>query len=271
MMFALALALALPVIVMTAGRGRAAEPDSADGAIELTRLMAHFAKSGNVRALFEETRHITLLNDPISTGGRLYFSPPDRLARHATRPGRSSVIAHGGRVTFRDETGTRTMDLGSSDVARSVIGNLAAFLRGDLGELRARFEITFVVEGDAEGENGTRTWQIDLEPKRKEVRAVIALIRFSGTEWTLDSMETREANGDSVLVAFSRVETNVDLAPAEFDRIFSTDRLHDDLDDKPGDKPSESSVDKPSGSPVDKPSDSSANSPANAPRAPANP
>jgi hypothetical protein len=181
--------------------------------------MDHFANSGTVRAVFKETRRLALLADPIETEGVLYFAPPDRLVRQTTRPGSSRIVVHGGRVAFRDETGTRTLDLGSSDVARSLVDNLMAFLRGGLPRPHERYTIAFSSDGQG--------WRVDLEPRPKAVRAIIEGMRFSGTGWALGAMETRETNGDISISVFSRVETQLELSRDDFERIFSLDLLDD--------------------------------------------
>ena len=210
----LALACGLP------GTGQSAETPLDAAPDELVTLMDHFAKSGVVRADFAETRRLSLLTEAIETRGVLYFAPPNRLARHTTLPGDSRVSVYGGRVAFRDETGTRRLDLGSSEVARSLVGNLMVVLRGDLPELRARYEIRFASNG--------QDWQLDLEPRPKAVRAMIEMIRFSGTGWMLRAVETRETNGDVSIVTLSRVETRLTLSVEDFSRIFSLDIANDD-------------------------------------------
>ena len=93
---------------------------------DLEGLMQRLASSGGVRASFRETKHLSLLSSPLETEGVLYFAPPDLLARHTSRPGRSSVVIRGDRVELRDETGRQVIDLGSSGVARQYVDNLAA-------------------------------------------------------------------------------------------------------------------------------------------------
>jgi len=196
---------------------------------ELITLMDQFAKSGTVRAEFKETRRLSLLVEPIETEGVLYFSPPDRLSRRTTRPGNSAVVVHGSRVSFRDETGTRTLDLASSDVAQSLIDNLMVLLRGDLPGLRDRYSIEFTSDG--------QRWHLDLEPRLETVRTIIEKIRFSGDGGTLEAMETQETNGDTTRAVFSRVETQLDFSPAQRENVFSIEPL-DGNDSSPSTPPS---------------------------------
>ena len=169
----------------------------------LEALMTHFAKSGGVRAHFDETRTLSILTAPIETEGTLYFSPPDRLARVTTQPGASTVVVHGTRVVLEDETGRREMDLGASDVARGLVSNLMVLLRGDLPELRKRYAITYSPEGER--------WQLDLVPRSNTLRALVELVRVTGIGQRLMGMETRETNGDATVTRFSELESGLDL------------------------------------------------------------
>jgi outer membrane lipoprotein-sorting protein len=182
---------------------------------ELEALMELFAGSGDVRAHFQESRHLSILTDPIETTGTLYFSPPDRVARHVTRPGRSSVVIEAGRISFGDETGQRVFDFDTSEVARALVGNLMAVFRGDLESLRARYSISF----DSDGEN----WTLDLEPRSRALRGIIERIRFTGQGRKLTAMETRESNGDRTIMRFSEIEIGLSWEQGDLDRIFSLD------------------------------------------------
>jgi outer membrane lipoprotein-sorting protein len=191
----------------------AAEVDLGSGPPGFLELMVSFSKSGVVRARVEETRTLALLSEPIETEGVVYFAPPSRLARYTTRPGTSRVVVNGTRVAFSDETGHRTMDLGASEVAQTLIGNLMFLLRGDAAALRERYVVAF---------RATRAgWELDLEPRSRAVRALIERTVFRGEGSSVSSMETIETNGDHSIARFLDVETGVDLAPAELDRIFS--------------------------------------------------
>ena len=177
--------------------------------------MKRFAESGGVRARFRELRHLSILTDPIETTGMLYFAPPDRLARHATWPGRSSVVVEAGRVSLGDETGQRVFDLDTSEVARALVDNLMVVFRGDLESLKAQYSISF----DSDGEN----WTLDLEPRSRALRGIIDRVRFTGRSGKLSAMETRESNGDRAIMRFSEIEIGLSWEQGDLDRIFSLD------------------------------------------------
>ena len=207
------LVMFLPIVwvIYAAGSLAAAANGSAPG--ELEALMRRFASSGGVRARFRESRQLVILTDPIETTGMLYFAPPDRLARHTTWPGRSSVVIEAERVLLADETGKRVFDLNTSEVARALVGNLMIVFRGDLESLRARYAISF--------DSNAERWTLDLEPRSRDVRGVIERIRFVGHGRNLTDMETRESNGDRTIMELSEIEVGLTWGQRDLDRIFS--------------------------------------------------
>jgi outer membrane lipoprotein-sorting protein len=210
-----ALVMLLPIGWVICGGGSLASDAIDPAPSELAALMERFAGSGGVRVRFRELRHLSILTDPIETTGRVYFAPPDRLARHTTWPDRSSVVVEAGRVSVGDETGQRVFDFDTSEVARALVGNLMIVFRGDLESLKARYSITF----DSAGEN----WTLDLEPRSRAVRGIIDRIRFTGRNRELSAMETHETNGDRTIMRFDEIELGLAWEQGDLDRIFSLD------------------------------------------------
>lgn len=175
--------------------------------------MARLAQSGGVEAHFREIRQLTILSEPIESRGVLYFAPPDWLARHVTQPGEAKIVVRDDRVSFRDETGVQTLELGSSEVARAMVGNVSVLLRGDLPALRQQYDVGFEVDGDA--------WTLDLEPKDRVVRQLIERLRVEGKQNQLVRMESIETSGDVTVTEFSDVEVGVEFSPEARAEIFS--------------------------------------------------
>jgi outer membrane lipoprotein-sorting protein len=190
---------------------------SVDG---LKDLMALFAGSKGVRAEFSESRYLSILTEPIETGGILYFSPPDYLARYTSQPDASSIVTDGKQVTLRDRTGTKTIDLGSSELARELVSSFAVLLRGDLTALNAGYEVE-LYSGKGSDSLLTSPWILDLKPRSSEVRDFIERTRVEGLGNRLTSMETLEKNGDRTLTTFSAVETGLEFDDEELEHLFS--------------------------------------------------
>ncbi len=183
--------------------------------MSLDALMLLLQQSGGVRADFVETRMISILAAPIESRGTLYFAPPDRIARVTTQPGHSTAVVRGMRADVIDETGRRSVDLRSSDIAYTLISNIMVLLRGDLPGLRERYELSFDADGQA--------WELDLDPRAADLRAIIVRIRVKGVGATVTEMDTLETNGDATHSKFSNVETGLDFDADGSSGVFSID------------------------------------------------
>jgi len=181
--------------------------------MELEELMELFAGSGGVRANFREVRRVSILVDPIETYGVLYFAPPERLARHVTKPGRSRIVVDGRRVAFRDEAGLQQVDLDTSELAEAIVANVMVVLRGDLESLRSRYEVSFQSE--------LESWTLELRPRSRVLKGVVEKIRFSGRGREPAVMETFETNGDATALYLSEVELGLAWGEEDLASIFS--------------------------------------------------
>lgn len=220
---ALPLRQAAMILCLVAGSGVASDrPDVLEPAPQdLETLMMLFAGSGGVRAQFLERRELEILQNPIETRGDLYFSPPDRLARHTRRPGQSSLVVHGNKLTLRDETGQQTLNLDSSELARGLVNNFSVLLSGDLDSLRERYEIEFSPHRSTENQEPDG-WLLELKPRSRLIRSLVERIRIEGQSNRLTTMETLETNGDRSVMVFTAVETGLEFDSDELARFFST-------------------------------------------------
>ena len=217
------IAACLLSMAMLLGDARVAQAESAylaePAPANVESLMSFFAKAGAVRARFASTQRISILAAALESEGELYFEPPDRMVRNTTRPGRSKVIVEGTRVAMLDETGLRRMDLSRSGPARGLVENMMLVLRGDLRGLNERYFAAYQVEAGKSRE-GAR-WTLSLEPRDPAVAALVAEILFEGRGHRLESMLTREANGDSTQTRFEDVGFGEEISESDRARLFS--------------------------------------------------
>lgn len=207
------LVLATLCLAAPADRGVASGAASPEAGLTLQGLMERLAGSGGVRARFVETRHLALLSEPLESEGRLYFAPPDRMARVVTRPHAARMVIRGDALVIDDPSAGPALALGANRMAREMVDNVLVILSGDLETLRQRYLVSF--GADDEG------WQLRLEPRARGLRRFVEAIELSGRGAALERMEVRETGGDRTVTRFLDVETGVDFAPAEDQRLFS--------------------------------------------------
>lgn len=180
----------------------------------LEDLMRVMAETPGVVADFTETKRLAILEAPLQTRGRLYFIPPDRMARHTNAPGKSSLIIDGDRLRFEDEAGNDDIDLAANPVARVFVENFIVLFNGDLAELRRRYEPTFKVDGER--------WSLTLVPKAAPLARLIESIEMRGDAAGMRSMTLREEGGDTTETVFENLDTRHRFSEREIADYFAT-------------------------------------------------
>ena len=205
--------LALLALLAAASLGAGSEsPAIPSGPLTLEALMHRMATTTGVRAEFREEKNLALLETPLVSEGTLYFIPPSRMARITSRPGVSSLVIDGGRMSYTDEAGASDVDLSGNRVAHSMVENFVVLFGGDLEALRARYDVEFHAEE-------TR-WQLRMTPKAAPLSQFIASVGLRGTGPALEEMVIREADGDLTTTRFRQVETDTRFTPEELARLF---------------------------------------------------
>ena len=145
---------------------------------------------------FVETRHSSLLREPLVTTGELRFEPPATLERRVTTPYAERYRIAGDQVTIDRPGGgpPRTLSLGGQPLLANLADTIRAMLRGDLPVLERLYRIELA---------GSREdWALTLLPSDPATVEFVASVRVSGRGGTLAEMEVVEPNGDRTVTRF---------------------------------------------------------------------
>jgi len=149
--------------VLLAMLAYAEEPREPAG-FSLTELMDGMASTSGVMADFREQKQIALLEKPLSSSGKIFFVPPDRLARFTLEPESSALIIDGKKLRFQ-QGDREKFDLSGNPMARIFIDNFIVLFNGDLPKLQDLYHTHFDAEGDH--------WTLILEPRRSPLRGLV--------------------------------------------------------------------------------------------------
>ncbi len=171
------------VLLLALGAGSAHAADW-----DLARLMRTLAANAGGRVSFVETRHLAILDQPLTTTGTLVYVAPARLERYTETPVRESMVLDADTLTLTREGKTHTLRLRDYPEAAALIESIRATLAGD----RATLERTYALSL-----GGTAAqWTLDLLPADQAVAKVVVRIRVSGSEGEVLGMEIFQADGD---------------------------------------------------------------------------
>jgi len=194
----------------------AAASESTSPGLDFESLLRDFAATPGLEAQFREEKHLTLLRAPLESDGRLYFAPPDKLARHVLHPSPSVIVVRGRTITVDDDTGSRSIDLAEAPIASAFVDSLRMLLTGDLAALRSEHEVDFSVPS----KSAPRAWTLQLRPRKQPLLGVIDRIEIAGTDTTLAEVHVFETAGDHTRVRFANVDASHEFSPVELDQAF---------------------------------------------------
>jgi outer membrane lipoprotein-sorting protein len=169
----------------------AAESATAFSPAELMQLLAEVQSS---RAHFVETRHSTMLKEPLALSGRLVYRRPDRLEKHVQAPFVETITIQGSRVTVsRGAQTDRVITLPAGSTAQALIESLRATLAGDLPALERHFAVAV---------SGSRSaWSMTLTPRGATLP--VERVEFAGNDNRIRRIEVLESGGDRTVTTIS--------------------------------------------------------------------
>lgn len=186
-----------------------ADPPCASTEACLARLAAAQASTTAIDARFVQTKHVSLLDEPLVSTGRFRFRRPDRVRLDIETPHPSTILIAGRSITIPGLDATEQRAIAGSPMA-AMFTELGAVFAGTLDRAPAHFAVTARGEGDA--------IIVTLTPTAADYQRLFRSIeiRFGGPVIMVQSMRLDDALGDSLEVALRDVRRNPDLPDAVF-------------------------------------------------------
>lgn len=153
----------------------------------LEQLMERFAGVGERNARFVEMQHLSMLDIPLESHGRLTFRAPDYLAKRVDDGG-GSYRVEGERLYIEQGGEERSISLQSYPLLTAFVASFRATLSGDLDRLQRYYMV--------ELEGGPAAWHLRLEPQHAGMARVVREIRISGSQDRVERFEMVEQGGD---------------------------------------------------------------------------
>jgi hypothetical protein len=179
----------------------------------LKKLLAEFKRVPGIAADFEEKKHIALLKTPLESSGKVYFHPPQSLARLVEKPRPSHLVISGRRIVVKEDGVRREVDLSDKPALRALINSLLHVLSGNREQLLRDYEAQF------EGTSDT-TWKLVLLPRNNDLKNLVQSFTFEGDSLVLSRLRVLEASGDETVTKFSNVDTARKFSTEEIARFF---------------------------------------------------
>ena len=161
---------------------------------DVRQLMQELSQVKEAKGTFTESKHLQVLSHPLESSGTLLFKAPDHLEKHTVAPKAESLVLDKGvlRIDNKARNIKRTLQLQDYPALWALVESIRSTLAGDLETLQRFY--TIELDGNSSG------WTMTLQPIELKMREVVSEVRISGHANIIDSIETREANGDHALM-----------------------------------------------------------------------
>jgi len=159
-------------------------------------------------ARFEQTKHLSLMNEPLVSRGRFAFKQPDQVLWQIDEPA----------ITVRiDRNGVHLPNLPNAEAEVAALGPFSNMMRelsgvftGSLGTVRKNFDVH--ANGDA------AAIHVRLVPRNAQWQRMFRSVElsFAMPDLTMKTIHIDEALGDSLDIVFTDVHRNDAVAEAAF-------------------------------------------------------
>ncbi len=200
-------ALAAVALLALAGRAAAAPCASSD---ECLRVLATAqAETRTLDARFTQTKHVSLLDEPLVSSGRFRFRAPDHVRLDIETPQPATILIAGRAIHIPGLPEGEQRALAASPMA-ALFGQLGALMAGNLATPPA--DVHVAAQGSTDG------IAVTLTPTTAAGQRVFQtmVLRFAGPPPTIRWMRLDDTLGDHLEVELHEVRRNIELPDAVF-------------------------------------------------------
>jgi hypothetical protein len=163
----------------------------------LAKLMDALAHNRAGVATFEETKFISVLDQPVVSSGELRFAAPDHLEKVTLKPRGESMILDGDRLTLQRGSRRKLVSLAEYPEVAGMVESMRATLAGDRKALERAYYVGF--DGSAE------SWNLTLIPTVAAIAKLVAKIHMHGSGAEVREIDILQADGDHSRMTIHRV------------------------------------------------------------------
>ena len=206
-MWATRIALAVVAVVVAGGPAAAAPCAGTDACLQLIEASQRTTRA--LCARFEQTKHLSLLAEPLVTRGQFAFREPDQVLWRVDEPAITVHIDRNG-IHLPDVPGLKD-EVAALAPFSAMMRQLSGLFTGSLNAVRTTFEVTAAPDGGA--------IRIHLVPRDPQWQRMFRSIDvwFAQPEWIVTALHIDEALGDSLDIRFSDLHRNDAVANAALD------------------------------------------------------
>ncbi|MBO3096873.1 outer membrane lipoprotein carrier protein LolA [Gelidibacter pelagius] len=182
-------------------------------ASEQTKFKAKVQKTAqNTQTIvsdFVQTKHISVLDNEITSEGKLVFKAPDFVKWEYLKPYQNTAIFKDDQLLVNNEGKRQNIDLGANKMFRSLNSLIVNSIKGDMFD-ESQFDLEYFKVDQG--------YLVKFVPKDKRLKKFMASfeLKFSGTTTEVDEVKLIEPNDDYTLITFQNRKLNTTVSNSAF-------------------------------------------------------
>lgn len=159
---------------------------------------------------FVQTKHLKMLNNDVTSQGRMYYQQSDRLRWEYQKPYSYVFILNKDKVVIKNSKRKDVIDVNQNKVFREIARIMMSSMVGSCLSDEKSFKTTIATTNTE--------WVATMIPVRKEMKQMFqkVILHFSRQKSYVTKVELLEKNGDKTMIDLKNVRVNETVSPSLF-------------------------------------------------------
>ena len=159
---------------------------------------------------FIQTKHLKMLNDKMTSKGRMYYQQTNRLRWEYTSPYSYTFILNDDKVLLKNKQRNDVIDVNKNKLFREIARIMMNSVVGTSLNDDKSFKSTIATNGNE--------WIASLLPQRKDLKQLFQkiILHFSKKNAMVKQVELIERNGDRTVIELNNIRTNEKISADMF-------------------------------------------------------
>ena len=159
---------------------------------------------------FTQTKHLRMLNDKMTSKGRMYYQQTNRLRWEYTSPYSYTFILNDDKVLLKNKQHNDVIDVNKNKLFREIARIMMNSVVGTSLTDDKSFKSTIATNGNE--------WIASLLPQRKDLKQLFQkiILHFSKKNAMVKQVELIEKNGDKTVIELNNIRTNEKISADMF-------------------------------------------------------
>lgn len=159
---------------------------------------------------FTQTKHLRMLNDKMTSKGRMYYQQTNRLRWEYTSPYSYTFILNDDKVLLKNKQRNDVIDVNKNKLFREIARIMMNSVVGTSLTDDKSFKSAIATNGNE--------WIASLLPQRKDLKQLFQkiILHFSKKNAMVKQVELIERNGDRTVIELNNIRTNEKISADMF-------------------------------------------------------